>query len=55
MGLKARIWASKLEFGSLGWNMGLTARIWAVKLGGGYGRRRRRRALRLRLRPGDQV
>ena len=34
MGLKARIWASRLEFGSLGWNMGLTARIWAAKLGG---------------------
>ena len=28
------IWASRLEFESLGWNMGPTARIWAKKLGG---------------------
>ena len=35
MGLKARIWGSRLEFRSLEWNMGLTARIWAAKLGGG--------------------
>ena len=32
MGLEARIWASRLEFGPRGLNMGLEARIWASRL-----------------------
>ena len=35
MGLEGRIWASRLGFGSRGWDMGLKTEIWAWRLGGG--------------------
>ena len=35
MGLEARIWASRLEFGPQDWDLGLQAWIWALRLGFG--------------------
>ena len=35
MGLEARIWATKLGFGSRNWDLGLGTGIWASRLGGG--------------------
>ena len=35
MGLEARIWALRLEFGPHGWDLGFKTGIWALSLGFG--------------------
>ena len=45
LGVKARIWESKEEFGPPGCDLGLEVRIWALRYGRGGLQRRRRRNL----------